>query len=679
VAPNGDSPEQLTLLRETVRRSRTKEPAGITDVLPVARVAVDVSLPHLDRPFDYLVPDDLAAAAQPGTRVKVRFAGKDLDGFVLERLASSAHDGKLARLRKVVSPEQVLTPEVADLCRAVADRYAGVFADVTRLAVPPRLAKVEAETLRCSQPIRPVESTSRSEWSPYPQAEGFLDAVRRTEAPRAIWTAVPGADWALAFAQAAAVCASTGRGALLLAPDARDLERLAKACTTVLGADGFVTLSADLGPTARYRAFLSALRGCTRVVIGTRAAAFAPVADLGLVALWDDGDDSYAEPRAPYPHAREVLLLRAHRQKCAALLGGFARSAETAALLESGWAAELIADRSVTRAAAPAVHIAGESDRDLARDPAARAARLPHQAFEIARDGLKTGPVLVQVPRAGYLPSLVCQTCRTPSRCTTCGGSLRRTGSAGPPSCSVCGRPATDHRCPECGDTRMRAAVVGARRTAEELGRAFPGVLVRTSGGDSMLDEIPAAPALIVTTPGAEPIADGGYAAALLLDTWLLLARQDLRAPEEAVRRWFNAAAMVRPAREGGKVIMVGEPSAMPLQAVVRWSPEGYATRELEERRAARLAPAAKLAELVGSSEAVADMVARVRELVDPAAGLEVLGPVDVDDETVRAVVRTPRAYGSGLARALKEASSARGTKKLPGPLRVQVDPAHFG
>ena len=148
----GDSPEQLTLLRDTVRKSRTKEPAGITSRLPVARIAVDVSLPHLDRPFDYLVPDDVAEAAQPGVRVKVRFAGKDLDGFVLDRLESSDHDGKLARIRKVVSSEQVLTPEIADLCRAVADRYAGVFADVTRLAVPPRHAKVEGEPLRCDQP-----------------------------------------------------------------------------------------------------------------------------------------------------------------------------------------------------------------------------------------------------------------------------------------------------------------------------------------------------------------------------------------------------------------------------------------------------------------------------------------------------------------------------------------------
>ncbi|QNE16697.1 primosomal protein N' [Kribbella qitaiheensis] len=679
MAQNGDSPEQLTLLRETVRRSRTKAPAGITAALPVARIAVDVSLPHLDHPFDYLVPDDLAEAAQPGARVKVRFAGKDLDGFVLERLESSDHDGKLARIRKVVSPERVLTPEVADLCRAVADRYAGVLADVTRLAVPPRHAKVEAESLRCPLPVKPVVSSSVSEWSPYPSAPGFLDALRRSEAPRAIWTAVPGADWATAFAQAAAVCASAGRGALLLAPDARDLERLAAACAEVLGPDGYVTLSADLGPTARYRAFLAALRGCTRVVIGTRAAAFAPVTDLGLVALWDDGDDSYAEPRAPYPHAREVLLLRAYRQKCAVMLGGFARSAETAALLESQWANELIADRAVIRAAAPSVHIAGESDRDLARDPGARAARLPHRAFEIAREGLRSGPVLVQVPRAGYLPSLVCQTCRAPSRCSTCGGTLRRTGGSGPASCSVCGRPAADHRCTECGDTRMRAAVVGARRTAEELGRAFPGVLVRTSGGDNMLDTVSDEPALIVTTPGAEPVAAGGYSAALLLDTWLLLARQDLRAPEEAVRRWFNAAALVRPARDGGTVIMVGEPSATPLQAVVRWSPEGFATRELSERRTARLAPAAKLAELTGPNEAVADLLARLRQLMDPQAGLEILGPVALDDETSRAVVRTPRASGSALARTLKEAQAARTTKKNPGSVRIQVDPVHFG
>ncbi|MFI5427804.1 hypothetical protein [Aeromicrobium sp. UC242_57] len=62
-------------------------------------------------------------------------------------------------------------------------------------------------------------------------------------------------------------------------------------------------------------------RGDVKIVVGTRAAAFAPVHDLGLVAMWDDGDDLFAEPRSPYPHAREVLLVRATQQRTAFLLG----------------------------------------------------------------------------------------------------------------------------------------------------------------------------------------------------------------------------------------------------------------------------------------------------------------------------------------------------------------------
>ena len=72
-----------------------------------------------------------------------------------------------------------------------------------------------------------------------------------------------------------------------------------------------MSLTADLGPARRYRRFLAALRGSARIVVGTRAAAFAPVHDPGLLVIWDDGDDLHAEPRAPYPHTRETLLLRA--------------------------------------------------------------------------------------------------------------------------------------------------------------------------------------------------------------------------------------------------------------------------------------------------------------------------------------------------------------------------------
>ena len=77
---------------------------------------------HLDRDFDYLVPAELDEIARPGVRVRVRFAGRLVDGYLLERLPRSDHNGKMMPLERVVSPERVLTPEILRLATAVAWR-----------------------------------------------------------------------------------------------------------------------------------------------------------------------------------------------------------------------------------------------------------------------------------------------------------------------------------------------------------------------------------------------------------------------------------------------------------------------------------------------------------------------------------------------------------------------------
>jgi primosomal protein N' (replication factor Y) len=648
--------------------------------LPVARVAVEVGLPHLDRPFDYLVPAALDAAAVPGCRVRVRFAGQLVDGFVLERAAQTEHDGRLLPLARVTSPEPVLRPEIVALARAVADRYAGTLADVLRLAVPPRHARAEAAASATSTGKTAPEgawtpaseaSADMTAWRDYQAGSAFLRALRRGGAPRAVLTALPGEDWAGRLADAIEITLHSGRGAVAVVPDARDLERLDAAVTARLGAGRHVALHAALGPQERYRRFLRASRGQVRAVIGTRAASFAPVSELGLVAIWDDGDDLHAEPRAPYPHAREVLLLRASQAGAGALVASYSRSAEAHLLLETGWAKEIAAARGTVRDRAPAVTPTGD-DADRARDPAAASARLPSLAWQVARDALAAGaPVLVQVPRRGYLPSVSCVDCHEPARCPRCAGPLELRGARMVPDCRWCGRPAADHACPRCGGRRLRAAVVGARRTAEELGRAFPETPVRTSGRDGVLDRVAAEPALVVATPGAEPVAEGGYGAVLLLDTWALLTRADLRAAEEALRRWLNAATLARSATRGGRVVVVADGALAPVQALLRWDPATFAARELTERRGLGFPPAARIASLTGAPDAVADLLL----LAQLPAGTEVLGPVPVGEEE-RALVRVAsRASGGALADALRAAAGVRSARKAEGPIRVQVDP----
>ncbi|MGH3224122.1 MAG: primosome assembly protein PriA, partial [Streptosporangiaceae bacterium] len=487
---------------------------------------------------------------------------------------------------------------------------------------------------------------------------------------RAAWSALPGPGWPAEIAAAAATTAAAGRGVVIVLPDARDLARVDEALAMV----PHVCLSAALGPAERYRRWLAALRGEVRVVAGTRAAMFAPVCRLGLVVLWDDGDDLHAEPRAPYPNAREVLALRAHRAGAAALIGGFARTAELTQLVEAGWARPLTGRQDTLRQAAPRVRAAPD-EAELARDAAAMTARLPSLALRTARGALAEGPVLVQVPRRGYLAAIACGRCRAQARCTACGGPLQIGGSGEVPGCRWCGALAADWSCLRCGSDRLRALVTGAARTAEELGRAFPGVPVRTSGGQHVLATVPDSPALVIATPGAEPVAQQEYAAALLLDGWALLGRPSLRAAEEAVRRWLNAAALVRP---GGQIVVLAEAALPAVQALVRWDPVHFSERELAERAELGFPPAVRMAAVSGTSGAVAELLS----VASFPAGAEVLGPVPVEpaagdtEPQQRVLIRVPRSTGAALAQALHAAQAVRSARKDGGGVRVQLDPA---
>ncbi|KRF11666.1 primosome assembly protein PriA [Nocardioides sp. Soil797] len=613
----------------------------------------------------------MAATAVPGARVKVRFAGQDVDAFVVSRVASSDHTGRLQPLRRVVSAEPVLSPKIAALSESVARRYAGSRADVLRLAVPPRHATTEKQPSEPEPALEAGLDRASVAWSDDTHGAAFVEGLADGRSPRAVWSAAPGTDWPERLAHAAAAAHASGRGAILCVPDGKDMARVDRALTRVLGSGHHVTLSAESGPSARYRDFLAISRGARRVVVGTRAAVFAPVHDLGLLAIWDDGDDLYAEPRAPYPHTREVMLLRAEAENSAVLVAGFARTVEAEYLLTTGWAVEITPPRQAIRDHLT-VSVTGATDRELERDPMARSTRFPARAFEAIRTGLASGgPVLVQTPRAGYAASLACERCRTPARCATCQGPLRITSNERPPSCSWCG---TDHpgfSCTTCGHRGLRAPVRGDARTAEELGRTFTSTVVRTSSGERVLSEVGDKPAIVVATPGAEPVAEGGYAAVVLLDTWLALGRLDLRTGEEALRRWMNAAALTR---RGGQVIAVGDPAEPTLQALVRWDAGGFARREMAERRSAHLPPASRMATISGAPGAVDDVVT----LLAAPEATEVLGPIPVENREgtpeSRVVLRAPRQHGDALSRSLGEVQRLRSARKLD-PVRVQVDP----
>ena len=642
----------------------------------IARVLVDSPLPQLDRLFDYGIPPALEEAVVPGVRVRIplRSAGRMTDGFVIELGEPGDYAGPLSEIESVVSPIRVLSEDVWTLARRVADRAAGSAIDIVRLAVPSRQVRVEKAFLARteSEPFPVIEASPVDHYAP-----GAVEAAV-ADGRRIAMSAVPlvtelrsGATvgtWALTLAQAASHALAAGRSAVLAVPDYRDQEQLHAALEHVLPSEAVVRLDARQTGPERYRAFLRCLSGEPLAIIGNRSVVYAPARDLGLIALWDDGDSSQREPLAPYVHARDAALVRQELQGAALILLGHARTTEVERLVELGWLDDLRPSPAVTPKVVPTAY-------QPANDALAERARIPSAAWQAARQALASGPVLVQVARPGYAPMLACAECGQTARCTRCEGPLAQPGARSAPACAWCGALAVGWHCAHCDGTRVRLrGAAGATRTAEDLGRAFPGVRVIVADGERPVQHVDDSPALVIATRGAEPIARGGYRAVLLLDGDRMIARESLRVAEDCVRWWSNAIAF---AARGAPAFLVGIGGDL-ARTLVTWDQAAFARSELADRRRLRFPPAVRVATLTGSLEAVESAVRASG--VDPQ---DVLGPVDIDPATVRTIVRFDYARGAEIAGLLRaevvraapsRRSAASRGRRASIPLRVHFD-----
>ena len=390
----------------------------------VARVAVETPLPHLDRLFDFAIPEELDAPAQPGCRVRVRFHGRRVGGWLIAR-GPGEFEGALQPLQRVSGPP-VLTDEIAGLSRLVADRYAGTLTDVLRFAVPSRVAAVEKQ-----------EPPSRPEPPPAPDMTDWA-AYGMPGEGAASWICHPHDDPFAMLAAAAVDVAARGRGAVLVVPDARDVRALHAACLKLAAPDAVAVVSAEASARLRYKTHLEVLAGARPIVIGTRSAVFAPVPDLGLIAVWDDGDDVLVEPQTPGWHAREVAALRAWQSGCRLIVGGYTRTAATAQWVADGTAHAAQLDREHSRARRYRVEALVEPAADRRRIPGARvrarAVRGRRPAWRWCRCRAPVGRPACSAPSAGTsrdVPGAVAASARIEAVSRDAGSATSRSGRAG--------------------------------------------------------------------------------------------------------------------------------------------------------------------------------------------------------------------------------------------------------
>lgn len=703
---------------------------------PVARVQVLLPHPHLDKVFDYLVPRKLDSTAVPGARVQVRVADLKVDGYIVERSSTTDSGVTLRELLKVYSGISVLTPHVYDAARQVAYRYAGSVADVLSLAIPQRHARAEREFisqydvnlvdtwgntscinslsrddsfLSQESPTSSMKgvSFSRGEsghnasalehtghsWSLYAGGHAFLRHLASGGGPWAICQELPGSAGYFMIAEAIRATLTSGRGALVIVPSARE----ARYCAQVLSSELKQNVALMVGDEAheqRYTAFLEILSGLRSVVVGTRSALWAPVRHLGLCVVMDDAAPTLRELHRPYYNAREVAAIRARCERAALLVQSTYISPQSLELSARTGAVVMQAEERFRRSFVARVSSAQQWTLD-----GAQWSRIPESAFAVVRAGLERGPVLVVVPQAGYLPLVACENCRRMAQCSVCGGGLSLSFNAREPRCSRCNSGPARWRCQECGSGKLRAIRVGSHRTAEEIGRAFPGVGILVSGAQAsggIINEISRTSRIVVATPGAEPRVEGGYAAGLVLDSRFLQG-DGPGSDIEFVRKISRIASRISPSGGGGHLMFAGGIEPELVSALGAWKQGEIAAAILEERRELLLPPSYRWASVKGGRKDVRTFLALLRVrlmeeknlssqdssfplplgtsgVVPLVEGVDILGPLEGEREGEITVYIRPNTEGH-IQQHIRLAHREYAGKQAGAPLRIEIDP----
>ena len=539
-----------------------------------ARVVVESDLLQLDREFDFLVPKNLANTVQVGQRVRFQLGRtkKLASGFIASLPTESSF--ATSELVEIVDSEPVVTQEIFRLARQVANRQAVALGEILQQAVVehmPRIPKPVYEPI----PEVLVDVPSLPGITSLPSRSAILTSARSLTHEGMRYP-----DWCWLFLRAAVEAIQAGKSALLIVPERDQINQLA----ALLSSMGLQNLISTWLPGAkkseRFTNFHRALIQDKSIVIGSRSAIYAPFRNLGVIALFDDGDDSLREQGSPYTHAREIALMRA-TDDVKLLFAANYRSLEIQRLVEIGYLKDMEMKLPPAR---------------ISYSPPAQ--RLDAASFKLMREALEVGPVLVLIPRKGNSATVYCAGCDQRLVCNNCKGPIWE-NEKGEYRCRVC--QGISHSCAACGSNRLRRGRTGSTRTAAEFGKAFPGITISEFTSDTKPTAIKKSKHLILATPGSAPRVQLGYAALLILDSDVWLAMPQLRSEQTAVRDWMEAIELLS---DTGRAHIAGVDQDLG-QALSLGQHRALAASAFREVNSLSLPPAARIATLEGTQETI--------------------------------------------------------------------------
>ena len=576
---------------------RAAQPAGPTaSDLPVASVWVDTGIPTLTEPFSYLIPEKLSSQITLGSRVQVPFKDKHLEGIVIERAALTSDAREMKSIYKLLGDFPVASEETLELISQTSNYWGGSPYDVIRSAIPPRVASAE----------KGLTSTGATIGSRSESAAVYHLLPPRTDPIIALTSLITNSK--------------VGGVKLVIVPTARELNRLTAAL--VKSKITFISLDSNLPRADRYRNFLLASLGGTNLVIGMRGTIFVPIPALSEIYLHRENSEHYYERRTPHWNTREVAWIRSKLSNLDLHLTGYVPSLDVA----------IDIDRK---------EISYQAKREkisVIAQSSSNGELIPSKIYQQVRKGLTTGPVLFLVPAKGYATAISCAKCRNVAICE-CGGKLSQSSAKSEPTCVLCSKKYQNWKCGWCGEARVFLTSRGIERFAEEIGRSFPNQVVIQSTANDPHDFVSSDPALVISTPGVEPIAASGYAVVVLLQVDRFLSSSASNGVERVHSNFFAASALIS---DNGVVALVHDDGAAITSSLTTWNPATISKREIEQRITLKLPPISGAILVLSDSSELARLKSALesaREESRAPQSLRVYGPTSGDDAKLTLLV----------------------------------------
>lgn len=503
----------------------------------IAKVLVEINNINVDKTFDYIVPFEYIRKIKIGMRVKVPFASRELEGFVLDLVNSVDDNYELKEIISIVDAEPILNNELLHLGQFMSKKYFSTLISCYQTMLPKAL-KAQNRTNINKKMIKYVELCSNSFPKLKPNQEKIVEYLRvngkvkkeevnkisvsgvntlikngiiieslieeyrlvtkdinkeketfkltveqqeaknkilsQTQSSVFLLHGVTGSGKTVVYMEIVEEMLKRGKDSIFLVPEISLTPQMVYHFKSRFG-DEVAVLHSRLSEGEKYDEYRKIVEGKVHIVIGARSAVFAPFKNLGAIIIDEEHTTSYKQDNNPKYSAIEIAIERAKNNNAIVILGSATPSLETYARSIKGLYTLVELKHRVNTNNLPLVEIV-----DMSREKHRGSIFSSRLITEVNKRLEKHEQIILLLNRRGYSSFITCSNCGYTAKCPHCDITLTYHKTSNTLRCHYCGyADKMNDICPSCGEKAIKTLGTGTEKVEEEIKKVFNARVVR--------------------------------------------------------------------------------------------------------------------------------------------------------------------------------------------------------